>query len=422
MSEQQRPKGYEGKIVLVLALVWGFIGLDRLAVVYLFPQIIPEFGLNNTQAGAIASILAITWAVSAWGMGHISDRIGRKKVLVPAVIFFSLMSWFTGITKNYVGIMFVRGLLGFGEGAVFTTSVATIAEESTPKRRGFNLGAHQSGFPLIGIGCGAMICTMLASYFGWRPVMFIVGVPGLLLALVLAIFMKEPMSTYQKAEKSQLSQIAGESDEKKSGLFAALKYRNVWVSSLVATFFMIWLFNFSTFAALYLTQIRGLSLPTAGFVISGMGFGGFVGMLLVPGLSDHFGRKPLLAVSAILTGGFTLWFGLAGSNPTLLFGIIFVASIFGLGSFPLFLSATTTEAVPMHLAGLAVGIPTAIGELFGATIMPIIGGRFADMYGLQAPMYLAAAGPLIAMLVCILYIETAPAVVARRSHKVMANT
>jgi MFS family permease len=185
---------------------------------------------------------------------------------------------------------------------------------------------------------------------------------------------------------------------------------------------MVWLFNFTTFVALYLTQMRGLTLPIAGNVISAMGFGGFIGTLLIGSLSDRFGRKPVITVSALLTGVFTLWFGLAGNDPTLLFGILFMAAVFGMGSFPIFLSTTTTEGVPLHLAGLAVGITTAVSEFLGATVMPIIGGRLADIYGLQAPMFLAAAGPLIAMVFCFLYIETAPDVLARRSQKVMANT
>ncbi|KUO77814.1 MAG: hypothetical protein APF81_18195 [Desulfosporosinus sp. BRH_c37] len=420
MLEQQRPKGYENKMLFLLSLVWGFIALDRLAVVYLFPMIIPELGLNNAQAGAIASILAITWAVAAWGMGHLSDRIGRKKVLVPAVFFFSIMSWLTGVVKGYGSLMLVRGLLGIGEGAVFCTSVPIIAEESTPKRRGLNLGIHQSGFSLIGLAFGAMICTQLASHLGWRPVMFIVGIPGFILAIFIGFYVKEPMSTFQKAEKIQSSKIAGESNETKPSLFAAFKYRNVWVSCIVGSLYMVWLYNFTTFSALYLTSIQGLSLPVAGSVISGLGFGGFIGVLTIGSLSDHFGRKPVITVSSLVCGAFTLWFGLAGNNPALLFGLLFVAAFFGMGAFPIFLSTTTTEGVPVALVGAAVGIATAVSELLGATVMPVIGGALADMFGLQAPMYLAAAGPLIAILVCLLYHETAPAVLARRSQNVAA--
>lgn len=186
MLDQNRPKSYEWKIVILLAILWGTVGLDRLVIVYLFPILIPEFGLNNAQAGALTSVLAMTWAGSAWVLGSVSDRYGRKKVLLPAVVFFSLMSWLTGVAKSYGSLMAIRGLMGVGEGAVFSTSVATVAEESTPTKRGLNLGIHQSCFPLVGIGLGAIISTQLAQSFGWRPVFFIVGIPGLVLALFIA--------------------------------------------------------------------------------------------------------------------------------------------------------------------------------------------------------------------------------------------
>lgn len=411
----ERPKGYEWKIVIILSLIWGMVALDRLAVVYLFPVIIPEFKLSNAQAGLITSILAFTWGVSSWGMGYLSDRIGRKKVLVPSAIFFSLMSWFTGLTRSFGSLLAVRGLMGFGEGAVFSTGVATIAEESTPTRRGLNIGLFQGSFSLFGIGLGAMIATQLAAHFGWRPVMFIVGIPGVVLALILTFFMKEPPTTAKIAEKVK------QNNDKAPGFFAAFKYRNIWVSTIVACLFMTWLYNFTTFAALFLTQIRGLSLPTAGGIISMMGFGGFIGMVLIPALSDHFGRKPMLFIATILAGIFTLWFSLAGSNPMVLGSILFVAALFGLGSYPIYLSTIPTESVPGELSGSAVGIPTAIGETFGAVLMPIIGGSLADQFGLQSPMYLAAIAPIIAMVISFLYRETAPKVVALKYQKELAS-
>lgn len=421
MTKLQRTKGYEWKIVLVLALIWGTVSMDRLVIVYLFPVIIPEFNLTNTHAGAIASILAITWAIASWWMGNLSDRIGRKKVLIPSIIFFSLMSWVTGITKNFAGLLAVRGLLGFGEGAVFSVSVATLAEESSPHRRGFNIGAFQCGYPLIGVCFGAMISTQLAQYFGWRPVMFIVGIPGLILAAVLARLMTEP-KTYQQTGQALSDEISGGPAIEKPGFFAAFKYRNVWVSTLVSCLFMNWLYNLTTFVALFLTQLRGLPLPTAGIIISILGFGGFVGMLLIPGLSDHFGRKPMLIISTIFAGVFTLLFSVAGSSPVVLGAILFVTAVFAMGCYPIWLSVVTTESVPPNLAGSAVGIPTAIGEIFGAVIMPVIGGALADRFGLQSPMYLAGAAPLIATALCLLYRETAPKVLAQRGREVAVNS
>lgn len=416
MLDQHRPKSYEWKIVILLAILWGTVGLDRLVIVYLFPMLIPEFGLNNAQAGALTSVLAMTWAVSAWVLGSFSDRYGRKKVLLPAVVFFSLMSWLTGIAKSYGSLMAIRGLMGVGEGAVFTTSVATVAEESTPNKRGLNLGIHQSCFPLVGIGLGAIISTQLAQSFGWRPVFFIVGIPGLVLALLIAFMMKEPRSTYEKFAENMTSKQAKGAVEAKPGFFAAFKYRNVWVSTLVSCLFMNWLFVFAAFAILFLTQVRGMALSTAGFVLSAWGFGGFIGMILIPALSDYLGRRPVMVASAFINGLSVLLFAVAGANPTLLFSILFIGAIFGWGCYPIFLSLTTTEAVPPSLAGSAVGIPTSLGEIFGAMVMPVIAGGLADKFGLHYPMFLAGIAPVLAAVVSLLYIETAPRIVARNTQ------
>ena len=421
MLNNQRSKGYEWKIVTLLALLHGTVGLDRLVIVYLFPILIPEFGLNNTQAGTLTAVLAMTWAVSALVMGSLSDRIGRKKILLPSAIFFSVMSWVTGVAKTYGGLLVIRALMGIGEGGVFSTSVATIAEESTPKKRGLNLGIHQSFFPGVGIGLGAIIATQLATKFGWRPVFFIVGIPGLVLAIIIAIVMKEPLSFFRKAEKNSSQEIEIEHSETKTGLFAALKYRNVWVSTLVSCLFMNWLFVFAAFAALFLTQVRGLSLPTAGVVLSAWGFGGFIGMIGIGAISDYLGRRPVMIVSSVITGISVIWFAVAGSNPVTLFCILFVGAIFGWGTYPIFLSLTTTESVPAKLAGSSVGIPTSIGEIFGAMVMPIIAGSLADKFGLIYPMYLAGIAPIIAAVVSFLYIETAPRVLHRKNQKIEPN-
>jgi len=89
---------YELGIVTLLALLWGLVMMNRLAIVYLFPFIVPEFKISYAHAGGLASILAITSAFGIWFFGGVSDRIGRKIILIPGTIFFSIMSWFSGLT------------------------------------------------------------------------------------------------------------------------------------------------------------------------------------------------------------------------------------------------------------------------------------------------------------------------------------
>lgn len=64
MIDTDNKSNYEWKMVFLLAILFGIVGLDRLVIVYLFPVLMPELHLSNTQAGAIASVLALTWAMS----------------------------------------------------------------------------------------------------------------------------------------------------------------------------------------------------------------------------------------------------------------------------------------------------------------------------------------------------------------------
>lgn len=395
---------YEWKMVWLLALLFGIVGLDRLVIVYLFPILIPELGLSNTQAGAIASVLALTWALSTYVLGGVSDRHGRKKVLIYSGIFFSLMTWMTGAVKSFTGMLIVRGLLGVGEGGVFSASVATLAEISTPKRRGLNMGIHQAFFPLLGIGLGPIIATQLSLYMPWEWVFFLLGIPGLILTVMLAKLMREPkkMTVKRDAQKS-------------APLTSVLKFRNIWVTTVIGSLFQTGLFVFSTFVALYLTQVAGLSLSTTGLIVSGWGFGGFIGMIAVPALSDRWGRKPVLVTCATIYGLLMLTFALSHSGPWVMFSILFAAGIFGFGIAPLFLAVIPSESVPSNMTGAAVGVPTGVSELIGGVLMPVIAGGLADLYGLAVPMMVVGAVSLAAAFTGLFLIETAPGVATPRA-------
>ncbi|MBD9604345.1 MFS transporter [Pseudomonas frederiksbergensis] len=384
-------------MVWLLAVLFGIVGLDRLVVVYLFPILIPELGLSNTQAGAIASVLALTWALSTYVLGGVSDRHGRKKVLIYSGIFFSLMTWMTGAVKSFTGMLVVRGLLGVGEGGVFSASVATLAEISTPKRRGLNMGIHQAFFPLLGIGLGPIIATQLSLYMPWEWVFFLLGIPGLILTVMLAKLMREPRK------------VTVERDAHKSApITSVLKFRNIWVTTVIGSLFQTGLFVFSTFVALYLTQVVGLSLSTTGLIVSGWGFGGFIGMIAVPALSDRWGRKPVLVTCATIYGLLMLAFALSHAGPWVMFSILFAAGIFGFGIAPLFLAVIPSESVPSNMTGAAVGVPTGVSELIGGVLMPVIAGGLADLYGLALPMMVVGAVSLAAAVTGLFLIETAP--------------
>jgi len=213
--------------------------MNRLAIVYLFPFIIPEFRISYAQAGGLASILAITSAFAIWFFGGLSDRVGRKIILIPGTIFFSIMSWFSGLTCSFLQMFLARGLMGIGLGAILPASIATIAIESTPNRRGLNFGIQQALGPLVSVGIGAILVTQLTKMMSWRMVFFVVGIPGLVISIILYFYMREPKPALFNREETNA--LGGPAE--KPGFFAPLRYRNVVLSSVV---------NFLMMCCLYL--------------------------------------------------------------------------------------------------------------------------------------------------------------------------
>ena len=407
----EREKAYyEWRIVILLALLGGIFMMNRLAIVYLFPFIIPEFKLSYAQAGGLASILAITTAFAIWFFGGLSDRFGRKIIIIPATIFFSLMSWFSGVTYSFLQMLMARALMGIGLGAVLPASIAVVSVESTPSRRGFNFGLQQALSPLVSIGIGAILVTQLTKIMSWRMVFFVVGIPGLILSVILYVYMREPKPALFKGDCN-----VSQSGAAKPEFFAPLRYRNVIISSAVSFLLMCCLFVFATFSIVYLTKEIHLSVSNAGIIVSLFGFTGFLGCILLPLLSDYVGRKPIIIPSLFVTGLCFFGFILSGANLPLLAILVSFAGFAVGGILPIAVSALTTESVPPYLAATASGIPASIGEIFGSALMPFLAGYLSDLYGLRIALFFSAVAPLVAGFIALFYKETAPKIIGKSS-------
>ncbi len=131
----------ENFLVLILFLTWGTVFLDRMSQLYLAPYFAPEFRLNSEQIGFLASVTAIAWALSGFFFGALSDRYGRRPVLVPAIFLFSALSWMSGMVHSFTQLLIVRALLGVAEGPCWAIITAIIEESSPPTAAGAMWGS-----------------------------------------------------------------------------------------------------------------------------------------------------------------------------------------------------------------------------------------------------------------------------------------
>jgi len=290
MSTSNYSKSYEWKAVLLLSLGFGLLSLDRWIIAPLFPIIMVDLNLNYQDLGNITAVLAIAWGIASILLGGLSDKLGRRRVLIPSIIGFSLLSGFTGFASGLMSLLFLRALMGFFEGGYTPVSVALTQEASKVSRRGFNIGIQQCTFALIGLGIGPIIATQLLKVVpSWHWVFFVSCIPGFIVAYLLYRIIREP-EFIQKPVKQVEKRSWGE----------IFKYRNVILCMVGLFGLMSCFFVIGALMPNYLTDYLHLSVSDMGVVTSAVGFGGFVGALLIPFISDRVGRKPVLFVSFMI--------------------------------------------------------------------------------------------------------------------------
>jgi len=392
-------KRYESTLVAILFFTWGTVFLDRMSLLYLAPYFAPEFHLSHAQIGTLASVLAITWAGSTFFFGALSDRVGRKPVLIPAVFIFSILSWTTGLAHSFHQLLLIRGLMGIAEGPTWSIMTALIEESSHPSRRGRNTGLVVSAAALVGLAAAPVLTTQVASRWGWRSAFFVAGIPGLLMGFLIWKFVKEP------------AHADGDITHDKPSLkdyLSILRYRNMWLCCLGSTGFMSWLFALNVFAPLYITEVAHQPPTTAGFLLGASGLGSFFLGFLLPSLSDRIGRKPVLLLMAAMSAvvPLALLVPVLYVYPLVLAAIV-LGNNTGQGIASLILVLVPTESVPPQFRATSIGLATLVGEVMGATGAPILGGALAETHGLALTLWLAAAGSAVLFLVALFLQEPA---------------
>ncbi|HEY1125377.1 MAG TPA: MFS transporter [Sphingobium sp.] len=389
---------YEWKIILILSLTFGLVGLDRFILPVLFPTFMGELGLTYADLGNLVGILAVFWGLSAFAMGFLSDRVGRRKVLIPAVIIFSLMSAFSGMAGSLVALLLIRAVMGLAEGPVASIGVAVAVEASHPKRRGMNNGIFQCMISLMGNAIGPIIATQLLLVTDWRTVFMLVGIPGLIMAAAMFFVVREPATT-----------TSASTDVPRPSFADLFKHRNVPLAMLTLMCAMGGVFVLAAMAPSYLTDYLKLSPQDMGFVFSAVGFGGAIGQFAMPTVSDFIGRKLATLLSYILAAVFTYLFAHSGGESLgALFWLLFFASLFNFSALAILAGPVAAEAAPVGMVASVAGLVIGAGEIFGGGVAPAIAGQIAGSSGIQNVFTFTIGSLVLGFAIALFLKETAP--------------
>jgi len=392
--------GYQMLLVALLSLNFGIVFFDRNALNFLMPFVQPDLKLSNTEVGLLAGALSLTWALAAFGMGKLSDSLGKRKLLlIAATVCFSVCSFLTGIASSFLMLLGARLLMGVAEGGVMPISHAMVAEGVSPERRGLAQGIAQNfGSNLLGSFVAPVLLVAFATSFGWRSAFYLAGIPGLLSACLLWWLIRE--------QAPPLRPVLAARDERYT-MVDALKERNILICVVLGILLVAYLVTCWAFMPLYLTNVRKLSPDAMGWLMGTLGISATIGSFAISGLSDRIGRRPVMIAMPFIGMILPLGAMYFGGSLWILAAIFFVG--WGVnGIFPLFMATVPSESVDPRHAATVLGLCMGASEVLGGVLAPFIAGFAADNVGLAAPLWIMVGLALVAGIVAMGLRETAP--------------
>jgi len=395
--------GYENRLLVILGLSFGVAFFDRNAAGVLAPLISKDLALTNSQIFNLGSALSLTWALGAYFIARLSDASGtRKPFLLGFLLIFSACSFLSGVSSSYGMLLVSRLLMGAVEGPFLPVCLAIMTLESSENRRGLNAGIMQNFFAaVLGQSLAPPLLVMLAEHFGWRSAFYIAGLPGLLCAVAVLLWVREPAKAVQPP--SAAPAVAGEH----MGLFAMLGVRNIALCCAIAVFMVTWFVMGWNFYPTYFISVRHVPAETMGHLMLTLGIASASAAFVAPWLSDRIGRKPVM-ISFCLLGVLTPLAVLYFQGSTLVLGTLMFLGWLGSGSFPLYMGVIPSETISRKHAATAMGLVVGIGEVIGGAGINTVSGKLADAWGPGTALLLSVACCVLSAVLCLFLIETAP--------------
>jgi sugar phosphate permease len=317
--------------------------------------------------------------------------------------------------------------MGLAEGPILPISQSLVAIESTAARRGNNMGVMQNfGSNLLGSFVAPLVLVAVASAYNWRWAFYLSGVPGLIMALLIAKWVRQPpaaMTPGTRAARTAATmtdrtlpvRTAAPLAEIGMGYRGMLQHRNLWLCMLMAIFMVAWMVLGWAFLPLFYIKVRQIGSGRMSVLMSVLGLSAAFFSFVVPALSDRFGRRPVIVIFNLI-GLLVPLAALQFHGSLVVLGALIFVGWSASGTFPLFMGTVPSETIPARYVATSLGMVVGLGEILGGVGAPAIAGRAADRYGLQAPLMIMVVCALVGTVLALFLRETAPIRLARNSR------
>jgi ACS family glucarate transporter-like MFS transporter len=406
--------------LMVVVLFWGqvLMYVDRLNISVAAKYIMPEYGLSDVQMGWIFSAFVLGYSFGLLPGGWLNDRLGPRRVLAFAIVWWSLFTMVTAIAGDWfvsslVGVIgsftIVRLMIGIGEAVGQPSSTRMIASWLPPQERGLALGICASG-SMFGAAITPPLVAWLMVTFGWREAFYLAGAIGFVLAWIWYVVGRDRPEEHPRINAAELQYIAQTSalatpqklEARSVPWGALLGRRDLWCLATAAFCVGYVVFLYLSWLYLYLVNVRGFSVLSGGAYTMAPFLAGCAGSLIGGWLTDHlshrYGKRVGrcgIGVSCLLMAGGSILGGAAVQDPHL------AVLLLSLGAGALFAGVPASYAAVIDLARDYAGTASGLlltGATLGGVLSPTLTPLIAQQYGWEYALYVGAVSIMVGSL------------------------
>lgn len=363
----------------VLVVVYTFNFIDRQILSILLEPIKQELGLSDTALGLLTGFaFALFYATLGIPIARYADKGNRKNLVALALAIWSAMTALSGLAQNFWQLLAARIGVGVGEAGCSPPSHSMISDYFPAEKRATALGIYSLGIP-FGILFGFLAGGWLNEFFGWRVAFFVVGVPGLLMALLVKFTLREPSRGMAEGRTD-----SGEQPgimETFTYLWRKRSFRHMAFGGALSAFVG---YGVVTWVPSFLIRSHGMETGEVGTWLGLiLGIPGGIGIVLGGWMADRYGARDtrwyLWVVSVALLLGTPFAFGVYLSE-TPEWALVYLIMPILLGNFYQATTFSQTQGlVTLRMRAVAAAVLLFILNIIGLGAGPQAVGILSDL-------------------------------------------
>jgi len=378
-------KGYRIWAMVLLLLIYASNFVDRVILAALGPSIRADLQISSTQLGLLGGIaFALFYTLLGIPIARLAERRSRVAIIAAATALWSAMTALCGTAASFGQLLLYRIGVGVGEAGLTPPAYSLISDYFPARRRASALSIFLLGIPL-GSFLGATVGGWFAREHGWRVAFFVVGLPGIVLALLAWATLREPPRGATDPRHLRGGETPPLRDVLKL-LWAKRSFRHIAMAASLTSFAN---FGNNLFLPSFFAGVHHLDIATSGLLFGLLtGLAGVTGTFVGGFGTDRAGRHDRrwalwLPAIGLVVGAPFFMIGAAQSNWLAGFLIMLLSSIFFYSWSPA-LNGALQNMVTARMRASAAAILSVIFNLIGTGLGPVFVGFMSDYYAQRA--------------------------------------